>query len=206
MDGKIIPDKAPFLSNAIYPYYLAVCQNLTAPRIIQFVFGILNIIVVYLIIKLLFGNICAFIGAFIAGIYPVFIFFEGDLVMISLVVFTVNISFLMFLKYQLNKRKIFLALGGIFLGLSALGKPDTIMLAPFIALWVIFTEPVRKAGFLKAVYLAVFVTVTILPLTILNWVTEKDFYPAYIKWRSEFLYRQTILMLRAFFGYLKNRG
>ncbi len=179
MDGEFFPKKAPFLSNALYPYFLAstipLSDNLTAPRLIQFAVGILNVVVIYLLILNLFGVTPALIGAFLAAVYPVFIFFEGDLVMISLVVCTLNISLLMFVLYQKTRRVVYLVTGGVFLGLSVLGKPDTIMLAPAVAMWLFFTSKNRKQILLHIGYLTISVILTICPLTIFNWITERDF-------------------------------
>ncbi|MEW6536823.1 MAG: glycosyltransferase family 39 protein [Candidatus Auribacterota bacterium] len=177
--GKIIPDESPFLSSAAYPYFLAltfkIAHNLTTPRIIQFIVGLVNVLVVYFLVLLLFGSPTAIIAALLTAIYPVFIFFEGDLLMISLIVFTINVSLLFFVLFAKNRKIGYLIAGGIFLGISALGKPDTILLAPVIALWLFFSSTERKNGLIHTGILTLAVTLTILPLTVLNWLVEKEF-------------------------------
>ncbi len=177
--GEIIPKQAPFLSNALYPYYLAITKpltkNLTAPRVVQMCFGVMNIFIVYLIMTIIFSSISGLIAATITAIYPVFIFFEGDLLMISIVIFTMNISLLMFVLYQKKLKRIFLIIGGCFLGLSVLGKPDTIMLAPFIAVWVVLQHANLKKRIIDFSILTISVTLMILPLTISNYLVEKEF-------------------------------
>jgi len=179
--GKIFPEEAPFLSNAIYPYFLAgtfvISNNLTTPRIIQFILGIATIILIYLITNMLFGNIQALASAFIAGVYPVFLFFEGDLLAVTLTIFTLSLSCLMLVYYQNSSKLKYLVFAGLSIGLSALGKPDTVLLAPAIALWVLFRDKNYRDKIKPVLYFAVSVIIMILPLTISNWITEKDFIP-----------------------------
>jgi len=178
-NGNLLPDKASFHSSPVYPYFLAVTyaltKNLAGPRIIQALCGVINVAVIYFIAINTAGLIPALIAAFIMSIYPVFICFEGDLLMIPVVILTLNISCLMFILFKKYNKLIYLAFAGISLGLTALGKPDTIMLAPFMALWVFFSTVNYKKKLLRTLYLFIFVSITILPVTLINWVTEKEF-------------------------------
>ncbi len=176
--GKIFPESVSFHSSPIYPYFIAatyaIGKSLAAPRIVQAIAGLANVVVVFLIASSLFNPLVALLSAFWMSVYPIFIYFEGDLMMIPLVLFTLNLSCLMFVRYQQTKKRLDLALGGVFLGLSAMGKPDTIMIAPFMALFVILTEKNIKQGLLRAFMLALWVTVSIAPVTLSNFFLLND--------------------------------
>ncbi|MCD6460421.1 tetratricopeptide repeat protein [bacterium] len=178
-EGKIFPEQISFHSSALYPYYIALTYSLTnslaGPRIIQMAAGVLNIIVVFFIMRILFGSAPGLIAAFFMGVYPVFIYFEGDLMMISLVLFTMNLSCLMFVLYQARRKKRYLAMGGFFIALTAMGKPDTIMLAPFAAMFVFFIEKGMKRKLTRVGVLTFCVCVTLVPLVITNYLVEKKF-------------------------------
>lgn len=177
--GDIVPESVSFHSSPIYPYYIAatyaIGETLATPRVVQMLTGLANIVIVYLIALNLFGVIPALIAAFVMSVYPVFIYFEGDLMMIPLILFTINLSCLMFVRYQMTRARKYLIGAGIFLGLSAMGKPDTIMIAPFMALYILLTEGTVKRGLVRACMLAVWVTVTISPITITNILALNDF-------------------------------
>lgn len=179
-EGKLFPRDVSFHSSPIYPYfialtYMAANKSLAGPRFFQMLFGILNILVVFFILRYLFDKRIALIAAFFMSVYPVFIYFEGDLMMIPLVLFTFNLSLLMFVLYQFKRRKRFIAMGGIFLGISAMGKPDLIMLAPFIGLWILFFDGNFKQRLGRFLLLTVAVIVSIFPLTIANYLSSDEF-------------------------------
>ena len=176
--GKIFPESVSFHSSPIYPYFIAatyaIGKSLATPRIVQAIAGLANVVVVFMIASSLFNPVVALLSALWMSVYPIFIYFEGDLMMIPLVLFTLNLSCLMFVRYQQTRKRMDLALGGLFLGLSAMGKPDTIMIAPFIALFVILTEKNIKQGLLRACMLALWVTVSIAPVTVSNFFLLND--------------------------------
>ena len=178
-DGKVFPEDVSFHSSPLYPYYIALTYSLTGslagPRIIQMLTGILNIAVIFLITRILFGTVPGLIAAFFMSVYPIFIYFEGDLMMIPLVLFTLNLSCLMFVLYQVHRQKRYIALGGFFLALTAMGKPDTIMLAPFLACFVFFTEKNLKEKIRRVALLTLCVCLTLLPLVVTNYMVEKRF-------------------------------
>ncbi len=180
-EGKLLPQTVSFHSSPIYPYFIAMTylvagKSLIGPRLFQMFFGLLNILVVFFLAKILFDNLkIAFIAAFFMTVYPVFIYFEGDLMMIPLVIFVFNLSLLMFILYQAKRKKIFIVLGGISLAVCAMGKPDLIMLAPFIGLWILSFDGNLKQRAGRFVLLTVCVTLTIMPLTIVNYLSTGEF-------------------------------
>lgn len=177
--GTLFPEEVSFHSSPVYPYFLAATyaplKSLAGPRIVQMLTGVMNCIIGYYIVLAIAGYGAACIAAFLMAVYPLFIYFEGDLMMIPLVLFTLNLSCLMLVLYAQRTKKRFLAATGILLGLSALGKPDIIMLCPFIALWIFFTEPSRKKALCRIGFLALWVCATILPCTITNYMLNREF-------------------------------
>lgn len=177
--GKFLPDTIFFHSSPVYPYFLAftyklIGGSLAGPRIVQALCGVVNIAVMYFIVRKVFNKASAIIAAFCMAVYPIFIYYEGDLMMIPLVLFTLNLSCLGAVMYQQTRRLAFLILCGVMLGLAALGKPDTIMIAPFVALWLWFTHPDLRRGFVHTVILTVSVIATLMPVTVMNYIVGKE--------------------------------
>ncbi len=170
--GKIFPEEVSFHSSPIYPYYIAATyalgKTLASPRIVQAITGLGNIVVIFIIARILFGNIPALLAAFFMSVYPLFIYFEGDLMMISLVLFTLNLSCLMFVLYSKTRARRYIALGGVFLGISAMGKPDVIAIAPAMVLYLLISEKNIRQGLTRACMLVLWIAMSISPVTLTN--------------------------------------
>ncbi|RJP59412.1 MAG: tetratricopeptide repeat protein [Candidatus Auribacter fodinae] len=180
LNGHIVSKETFFHSSPAYPYFIAVTywlagKSLAGTRIVQMLMGLGSILVIYAIGKRVFGRVTGLVAAFLMSVYPLFIYFEGDLMMIPVVLFTLSLSCLFALMYQDTRKVRYMIFTGIMLGLNALGKPDTIMLAPFVALWLFFTDTLRRRAVIHFFALVFSVCIVIFPFTIMNYLREKEF-------------------------------
>lgn len=190
--GDLIGREAYFHSSPFYPYFLGLIYklfgvNFSLIRIIQFLIGSFNCLLIYLLVRRLpEGNkAIAFLAGLFAAFYGVFVFFDGDLLMIPLVLFFTLLSTLLLVKARTSgdesaspaKAFAHLFLAGIFLGFAGLGKPNVLLFAPFALIWIIsgfrrrFAWKRAKDGLIFAFSCCL----AVLPITLRNYVVSKDF-------------------------------
>jgi len=136
----------PYIRAPLYPYFLALVYtiggvNIWSPRIAQFALGVLSSVFVYLIGRKLLGREnLAIISGCIFAIYGPMIYFEGALLIPSIIVFMDLVAMWLLLIALEKKTWISFALCGALMGLSAVARPNIII--PFIGilLWVAFYD------------------------------------------------------------------
>ena len=188
--GKLVPDHAYFHSSPLYPFFLALVARLGGAgfhtiRVVQSVAGTLSVLLVFLLGRLTVGSRAGLIAALFAAMYVPFVFFEGEVLEITLV-----ITFLLgsLVSLQLADRdggawKSVAA--GALLGLAGLGKPNLLLFAPAGALWLALRgrthrERSARAGGVRVLPAVLFFAAAgamILPATIHNYRAEGDFIP-----------------------------
>jgi len=186
--GKLVPEHAYFHSSPLYPFFLALVArlggaSLHAIRVVQSAAGALSVLLVFLLGRLTVGTRAGLVAAFFAALYVPFVFFEGEVLEITLVV-TSLLGSLIFLQLADRDRNIWKAVAaGALLGLAGLGKPNLLLFAPAGALWLVFHGRPRRerhagrARVLPAVLFFAAAGVMILPATIHNFRAEGDFIP-----------------------------
>lgn len=127
-----------FFRAPLYPYLLGITYRIfghkyLAPRILQAILGSLSCLLIYFIGKEVFSRRIAILSLGIASIYAPFIYFEGELLITSLVVF-LNLLLILFLLKARNTWR-WLAAGAV-LGLSAIARPNILVFLPFILFWI----------------------------------------------------------------------
>jgi 4-amino-4-deoxy-L-arabinose transferase-like glycosyltransferase len=175
--GKEIFDMSP-----LYPYFLSIVytifgHHLSAPRLIHFLMGSLSCILLYLLGKRIFNKQVGLISALTVALYGPFIFTEGNLVAEPLVLF-LNLLLLLSLIKSADQARITLwFMSGILLGLSAIIRPNVLLLLPLIIIWIgtlktSFDTPIL----IKAIALFIFGTIlAISPVTIRNYIKGGEF-------------------------------
>jgi tetratricopeptide (TPR) repeat protein len=171
--------KVSFFRAPLYPYFLALLYkifgiNLLVPRIAQSIIGSFNCVLTSLIGTKLFKKRVGIISGFIAGAYPLFIYFDNELLIPTLLIFLVLLGFYLLLKQIPAKpSKPALYLNGIIWGLAAITRPNVLLFLVILIFWLIKrfknnTKTVILYGLLG-------VMTTILPVTIRNYLVDKEF-------------------------------
>jgi 4-amino-4-deoxy-L-arabinose transferase-like glycosyltransferase len=178
--------KESFFRAPFYPYFLgivyAICgANLIAPRILQVILGALSCLLIYKIGTLVFDKKVGLVAAWIAVFYPLFIYFDNELLIPTLLVFLVLSGFYLIIRQrEQNGAPKYWFSTGLVWGVAAITRPNVLAFLVFLPLWL---KQQVKTRFLKiALYGALGVLAMILPITIRNYVVGKEFVP--IAWQG----------------------
>lgn len=173
------PNSAYFKA-PLYPYVLAVVRIVTgdlywAPRILQIVMGAASCGFVYLVGREAFSRAVGAIAGFAAACYWVMIYFDAELLLEPLSIFLTLISLWLILHGAKRESIGWWVAAGLFMGLSAINRPNVLVFIPFIALWLLWIGWQRRgAAMVKAIAWCAACMLPILPVTIRNWVVGED--------------------------------
>ncbi len=176
----------PFFLNPLYPYFLAPilkifgAHHLIAIRLIQGVLGLLTILATAAATRRFVGPITALGAALVMATYPLLIYYEQKVMIVTLAVF-LNAMTLWLIARFMEKRTIgSAALAGIPLGLSVLARPNVALFALLLPLWFMGFAPTGKRLRFVIVNTAIFfgaIAVMIFPVTLHNYLVGDDFVP-----------------------------
>ena len=183
----------PFFRAPLYPYFLAaiyrfVSSEPIAPRLIQALLGSLSALLTFLLAYRLFNRTTAMVAGFIAAVYPVMVFYDGELLLPPLLVFLdLLFAHALLSAWQSGKGRWWFATGVIG-GLSAITRPN--ILLPMMAIGGMLLlglrrhrnesgvvppqSKARKAILAAAALYALGAALAILPVTVRNRVHGGD--------------------------------
>ena len=164
-----------------YPFALALIYRLTGPgyvwpRLLQMTLGLASCLLLFSLARHGFGRAAALFAAALAAVYWLFIFFEAELMAVSLLLFLLLAA----IRVAAGWRRRFtvgraLAAGAL-LGLATLVRPNAAVLVPALGLWAGWLEW-RRGGrpavfgaalWRPALALAAAAALTTLPATVRN--------------------------------------
>ena len=165
----------------LYPWFLGVvyrlfgADNLLAPRIVQAALGSLSCGMLYLIGRSAFSRTVGAIAGFAAATYWIFMYFDAELLIPVLIVF-LDLVLLWLLLWTGDRRSpLAWVLCGLTLGISALARPNILLIAPALVVWIfVLHRPRWRRAFSYAACLFLGTIVPILPVTIRNYVVGDD--------------------------------
>lgn len=180
--GDLLGMKA-FMKWPLYAYFLGALFKLLGTNILfiyllQFITGIANCLLVYLIAKIIFDRRAAYIAGVLCALYGLFMFYEGLLVYISTSLFLNSILLLMVLAVndKTNRRNLFWL--GLFLGICAVTQGSILL---FGLLYIPLLLIVKYRNFKKAArdicWFLFGLSIVIGSATLANYMAEKDFVP-----------------------------
>ncbi|HKY31993.1 MAG TPA: glycosyltransferase family 39 protein [Candidatus Polarisedimenticolia bacterium] len=179
----------------LYPYALAALYALTgrslgAVYVAQALLGVVNVVLIHSIGRKVFSGRAPLIASVLAVAYGSFMFTESKLMGTTLAL-TMGLALMRLMLLAGEKQTLTLWGGcGALLGLTALARPETLLLVPFAALWILRVtsrpDAARKAApidqyalagrqpwFALSVF-AAFVVIAVSPATLRNWVVSED--------------------------------
>lgn len=143
----------PFGRPPGYPYLLAAIYavfglDYHVPRVVQMLAGAMNAVLLYAFARALYGRLAAaFAGLLLAACWPC-IYFEGELTS-PVFEITVLLLLLHILRWWTRTGSmVYAVFAGLTVGCSALIRPNTMLLAPVTAAWMLLAG--RCAGQSKA--------------------------------------------------------
>ncbi len=172
---------APFFRAPLYPYFLAGIywifgHSLTLARVAQTILGSMSVVLIFLIGRRVFGSRTAWIGSLSAVFYWMFLYFEGELLIVPLIVFLDLAGLFVFLRALDRPRARSFLLAGLLFGMSAVARPNILLFAIAGAVWlvIVYRKESMRAPLLRTVAFTVGVILPILPVTAAN-VLSGDF-------------------------------
>lgn len=153
---------APFFRGPLYGFFIALPLgffdgSLTAVRIVQMLLGSATVVFTVLLGLELFSPFVALAGGIVLALYPLTVYFEGQLLLTSLFTF-LAVAGLFFAARSLKGRNGSAALAGLCLGLAFLTRPTILPFAALFALVLLRRTP-RGAMVFTSVFLPlIFVT------------------------------------------------
>jgi 4-amino-4-deoxy-L-arabinose transferase-like glycosyltransferase len=168
-----------FLRAPLYPYLLALLYKISGTSItfavfIQHLMGSVTCIFVYLLASEFYCRRVSLVAGLLAAAYWPFIFFEGELLIVTIVLF-LNTLFLLLLIKSLKRSDIrILFICGLVLGLSAIARPNILIFIPVIPLCFYFLRnsedrPPGVHWLMRSLLLVLFCFLVILPVVIRNY-------------------------------------
>lgn len=172
LDGNL--PKEPYSYNPLYFYFLALIYSFIGYNpfkaiIIQIFIGLGSYLIVYLIAKQLFDKNVGMIAVGICSLYGIFMVYETLLLTTILDTFLLLLSILILLKsVRGNSLKWYLGCG-IVLGLSALSRATTILVLPFLLLWLMLKLGLTKRFLCSCGVIVLGMCLTFAPFTYRNY-------------------------------------
>ncbi len=180
LKNGIIGNQA-FYHPPLYQYFLAsiyalLGTNLLVPRIIQTIFGTINVMLCYILARRYFDKKVAVVAGSIAALYPMLIFFEGEILTPTLVIFLVLLGL-----YLLDKKgETNFLLAGFVFGLAALTMQNILVIVLFFPLYLVIRF--RKVLVKPLILFWLGALLIVVPVVIRNYVVLKE--PILITWQG----------------------
>lgn len=166
----------PFYMAPLYPYMLALIykvfqHSFTIVYFFQEMLGVLNVFLVYLIGRRLFGHAAGLIAGLLITLYAPVVYLESKLLTETLAIALSLGSLLMLIRAMDKPTMLKFLATGVMLGLSAVCRPAALLTAFLMILWLLWRRPVK--GRFVAI-LAAGIALAVLPVTARNYFVGKD--------------------------------
>jgi tetratricopeptide (TPR) repeat protein len=181
--GDWIGNRA-FFQAPLTSYFLAAIYRFTGislmwPRIVQALLGSMTAAGVFILGRRLFSEKAAYIAGIITAVYPLFIFFDGELLAPTITLF-LDVLFLLALFAAAARKALWRwAVPGLLFGLRALATTNNLATVPVFWIWILISgRSGGPPGMRRLAAVAVFtlgITAAIAPVTIRNYVLQREF-------------------------------
>ena len=147
--GDIVGEEV-FFRAPVYPYFLGSLyaifgHNYVVPRVAQLLLGTLSAVFLYFLTRRLCGGVAAALASSLASLYAVLIYFEGELLFDSLLVFVCLAWLLVVERYRESPTPIRWLIIGVVYGIVCCIRPPFLAIAPFIFRQYFVIDEPRKA-------------------------------------------------------------
>lgn len=173
--GQESPWPPPFFRAPLYPYFLALVYSIfghspTWARLIQVVLGSASVGLVFHLGRKVFGPRVGWIAGLLGVFYWMFLYFEGELLIVPLIVFLDLVGLVLVLRAVERKTPALYLAAGLLFGLSAIARPNVLLFTLAAAVWLLMAhgpEPVRRSARGVGLF-ALGVLIPIAPVTTAN--------------------------------------
>jgi len=174
--GESFADGAYF-QPPLYTYFLAALYSIfnhsyMIPRLIQALLGALTAWIVFRLAGRIYNRKIAITAGIIIALYGPLIHYNGQLLITTLFIFLVSLFLLLFDRLIEKPAVLNFFIAGAVFGLAAITRPNILIFLPLAAVWIFFKFSNRIK---KVVFFLLGAAIIILPVTVRNYVVEKDF-------------------------------
>lgn len=167
-------DRTPFSHTPLYPYFLGILYlrfgaSVAVAAWSQRIIGSLTVVLLFWLGRYIFGKRAGWITGIGAAACPLFLLYESEILAETLILFLHVLFLVAVIQASERRTPLWWCLSGITLGLCCLGRPNSLLLVPPLALWAFFITPgnVLKRA-VPAALLCVCATLAITPTALLN--------------------------------------
>jgi tetratricopeptide (TPR) repeat protein len=171
-----------YFRGPLYPYLLALILKVTGSdyfwaKFIQMIISSASVSMAYLLGREFFSEKVARLGSVLYAVYGTVIFYEAMFLIPVIFIFLNLLGLIIVARNRDNPHKKPYFLAGVVFGLSAIARPNILLIVPMLALWVFFHFRKKIETRSIVVLLLVFfigVALPILPVTARNYIVADD--------------------------------
>ena len=168
-----------FYQAPLYPYFIALIYKifgikLFAVRIIQVLMGSATCLLYYYISKKIWGVRAGVIASLLATFYSIYIFYVPLHLKPTLYIFLETLCILLLCLCFYEKKKRYFIASGVLLGLMVFTRGNTLLIVPFLLIWVFLSYNFKTAIRNYLLILAGLLLI-LFPVIIRNYVVSGDF-------------------------------
>ncbi|MGQ9678851.1 MAG: tetratricopeptide repeat protein [bacterium] len=174
--ARAILNRVEFINDAyfrapLYPFFLALLYrflgvNLFVVRLVQAVLGSLSCGLLFFLGSNLFDRRIGFLAGLVMAVYPLFIYYDGELLIPVLLVFLTQLGFFTFYLSERLDRHWYLP--GFIFGLGAIARPNILVFFPGIFFWFIWRY--RPGWWRRATLFFLAALIPIVPVAVRNYI------------------------------------
>ena len=144
----------PAFRAPLYPLFLAAIykifgHSLFTARFVQMLMSSLICVLIYCIALKVFNKRVAAISGLIGAVYGPFVYWAGELLIVTLIVFLNLVMLLILLNAFDTPKRIYWLLGGLVLGLSSIARPNVLIFIPWVIVLIFFMHKFHVVGAVK---------------------------------------------------------
>lgn len=167
-----------YFRGPLYPYLLAGLYKISGSSIafvvfFQHVLGTLSACLTFLLAREYFSSRVSLVAGLVAALYWPLVYFEGELLIVTTIIFLNALTFLMFAMAARRHNAWLYVAAGVVLGLSAVARPSVLIFFPAVPLFIYLTArsaPAATPGWLRRFILTgVAAAVVIAPVMVRNY-------------------------------------
>jgi tetratricopeptide (TPR) repeat protein len=176
--GKVLRGE-PFFRAPLYPFFLALIYGISKgsfllPRLVQFVLGGLTSVLVFTLSKRLLNMTAAIVAGCLCAVYPVLIYFEGELLTETLFTFLTIAGVVLIDAASRSRRAGLWFGGGAALGLAVITRPTIGLFIPLVVVGALVYARPKAAATLA---LLAGLVVPVAPVTVHNYAVSGEVIP-----------------------------
>lgn len=178
--------KDSFFRAPLYAYFLSFLYrifgiNFLVARIVQSFIGAFNCVLTGQIGQKVFNKKIGNIAGIIAAFYPLFIYYDNEILIPNILLFFVLLGFYFILRQSSDKKTRFSwFFVGIIWGFAAITRPNIILFLIVLPFW--FIKKLKKTYKMAILYGTLGVLSVIIPITVRNYIVSKEF--VLISWQG----------------------